>query len=308
MKKALRIVLYALIAIIVVFALALASMIRRDIPVKTIKELYADGASRFIEIEGTPVHYKDEGRGPVLLLLHGTSSSLHTWDGWTRSLKGEYRIVRMDLPAFGITGPNATGDYTVESYIKFLDAFTQKLGITKFHLAGNSLGGLIAWRYALARPAKINKLILIDAAGYPMRFEVFAIKLGRTPGLNRIVRWCTPRLLVEKSIKDAYGDEGKVTPELVDRYWKLLLREGNREAYMREVNAKRIDYSARIKDISAPTLIMWGELDRWIPLEYGRPFQKDIRGSRFILYPGVGHLPMEEIAEKSAQDARAFLK
>lgn len=308
MRKALRILLYALIAIIVVFALGLGLMVRRDIPVQRIKEMYADKESRYIDIEGTQVHYKDEGRGPVLVLLHGTSSSLHTWDGWTKSLEGGYRIVRMDLPAFGITGPNASGDYTVESYIRFLDAFTQKLGIHKFHLAGNSLGGLIAWRYALARPAKINKLILIDAAGYPMRSEVFAIKLGRTPGLNRIVRWCTPRVLVEKSIKDAYGDAGRVGPELVDRYWKLLLREGNREAYMREVNAKRIDYSGRIKTIAAPTLIMWGEMDRWIPLEYGRPFQKDIRGSRFILYPGVGHLPMEEIPEKSAQDARAFLQ
>jgi pimeloyl-ACP methyl ester carboxylesterase len=308
MKKALRFILYAVIALLVIILVALVSMVRRDIPVEKIKEMYTDEASRFVEIEGAAVHYKDEGRGPVLVLLHGTSSSLHTWDGWTKSLKGEYRIVRMDLPAFGITGPNTSGDYTVENYIKFLDAFMQRLGIKKFNLAGNSLGGLIAWRYALARPAKIDKLILVDAAGYPMRGEVFAIKLGRTPGLNRIVRWCTPRFLVEKSIKDAYGDAGKITPELIDRYWNLLLREGNREAYMREVNAKRVDHSARIKTIAVPTLIMWGELDRWIPLEYGRPFHKDIRGSRFILYPGVGHLPMEELPEKSARDARAFLR
>lgn len=308
MKKALRIIIYAIIALLVIILVALVSMVRRDIPVKTIKEMYTDKASRFVDIEGTSVHYKDEGKGPALLLIHGTSSSLHTWDGWTTSLKGKYRIVRMDLPGFGITGPNVSGDYTVESYIAFLDAFTHKLGIKKFNLAGNSLGGLIAWRYALARPEKINKLILVDAAGYPMRLEVFAIKLGRTPGLNRIVRWCTPRFLVEKSIKDAYGDTGKVSPELIDRYWRMLLREGNREAYMREVNAKRIDYTAKIKTISVPTLIMWGELDRWIPLEYGRPFQKDIRGSRFILYPGVGHLPMEEIPEKTARDARIFLK
>ncbi|MEM8548821.1 MAG: alpha/beta fold hydrolase, partial [Pseudomonadota bacterium] len=111
---------------------------------------WLNDASRFVAVAGSDAHYRREGTpgAPVLLLLHGTSSSLHTWDGWVSRLADDYDIVRVDLPGFGLTGPRADRDYTVSAYVAFLERFVARLGLTQFTIAGNSLGGNIAWRFA----------------------------------------------------------------------------------------------------------------------------------------------------------------
>ena len=138
---------------------------QNDIPVETLKKKYCNEQSKFIEINGQEIHYRDEGSGYPLVLVHGTSSSLHTWDAWTNELKNDFRIIRMDIPAFGITGETKDRNYTIENYVKFIDAFTTALGVDTFYLAGNSLGGEITWNYAYSHPDRVKKIILIDAAG-----------------------------------------------------------------------------------------------------------------------------------------------
>ncbi len=307
MKKTTKTALLITLGALLSGALISLTLVRLDIPADTVRAAYTDGDSKFVEVNSTAVHYKDQGSGPVLVLVHGTFGSLHTWDKWTEDLKGSFRVVRMDLPAFGVTGPGNGGDYSIGGYVAFLDAFASKLGLGRFSLAGNSLGGAIAWNYALAHPEKTGNLILVDAAGYPMKKLPFVIRLGTLPVLNMIGRYCTPRVLVEKAIMDVYGDDGKITPELVDRYHTLLLREGNRAAFIREIQAPRKDNSAMLKRISARTLILWGADDRWIPAEYGERFHRDIPGSELIVYPGAGHVPMEEIPLQTARDVKRFL-
>ncbi len=254
------------------------------------------------------VHYRVEGNGPPLLLLHGTAASLHTWEGWVQELKKDFKVISLDLPAFGLTGPNPKNDYSIGYYVEFLHRFMDRLGIHQFHLAGNSLGGQIAWNYALAYPHQVKKLVLIDAAGYGMGHKVpFVFTLARTPGLKTLMAYLSPRFMFSKSIEEVYGNDALVTDSLVDRYYELTLRDGNRKAFVERANLDFSFQAGRIKEVETPTLILWGELDEWIPLAHGQQFHQDIPNSQLIVYPGVGHVPMEEIPAQTAADARAFL-
>ena len=283
-----------------------ASQFRADIAVTELSAKYTNAASRFLTLQGMRVHYRDEGAGPTLVLLHGTASSLHTWEGWTQELQSNFRVVRLDLPGFGLTGPNATHDYSIPQYVSFLNAFADSLGLTNFHLAGNSLGGEIAWHFALAHPERVQSLVLIDAVGYPMTRKPFAFKLARNPLTKFFTRWITPRSLVEQSVLDVYGDDDKVTDELVQRYFDLTCRAGNRAVFVARANMEfGLEYD-RIKQITAPTLIQWGEQDMWVPVADAHRFDADIADSKLIIYEGIGHIPMEEIPERTARDAKIF--
>lgn len=309
MRRLLRKTLMVLVVLLAIVFIALLLLSNPDMPLNELKDKYTDGQSQFMEIEGMQVHYKDEGEGYPLLLLHGTASSLHTWDGWTEELKDSFRIIRMDLPAFGITGPNANNDYSLEAYNEFLNKFMDKLKVDSFYLAGNSLGGLIAWNYALAAPNRVTKLILVDPAGYwdEERKMILGLRIARIPVVRTILKHVTPRFMVEKSIRQCYGDTSKVEGWLIDRYHHLLLREGNRAAYVARMNEPYEYNSPRIGTIPQPTLILWGELDQLIPVRDAYKFEEDIENAELIVYDGIGHIPMEEIPEQTAQDALGFL-
>ena len=306
MKKSVAYTLAAVAALIIITPLP---FVRFDIPLETMKKKYADGSSRFMSLDGMPVHYRDEGKGYPVVLVHGTSSSLHTWDGWTRELAKKYRVIRMDIPAFGLTGPSSNGDYTIGAYVKFLDAFLSKLELRKFHIAGNSLGGLIAWNYALAHPGKVDRLVLVDAAGYPHMKIPGLFRLMKIAPVAFIGKHITPRFLVTRNLREVYGDDSKITDALIDRYYEMALREGNRRAFIDRVRTPR-DFDENLKKlgtITSPTLVMWGKDDLWIPVENAYNFTRDIPGSKLVVYDGVGHVPMEEIPERSVSDAMEFL-
>jgi pimeloyl-ACP methyl ester carboxylesterase len=288
-------------------ALAIASQVARDIPLDELKRSYAGGASRFVDVDGLPVHYRDEGEGAPLVLLHGTGASLHTWDAWAEALRGHFRVIRMDLPGFGLTGPNREDDYRIDTYVAFLEAFRTKLGLDGFALAGNSLGGQIAWSYALAHPARVRALVLLDPSGYPIDRPALVFRLARIPGCSWLMTKLDPGPITGKTLRDAYADPRKVTPALVERYRKLALREGNRRAFVARVARRGWDRSADIARIRSPTLILWGAQDRLIPVEHAQRFVRAIPGASLIVYEGVGHVPMEEIGERSAADADAFV-
>ncbi len=296
------------ITILILF-ITIAANIHLDILPSELEKKYFLPTSGYINIEELKVHYSDEGQGYPLVLIHGTSSSLHTWQGWTEKLKKHFRIIRMDVPAYGLTGPNRDHDYSEEWYDQFLVSFLNQLKIEKCHIAGNSRGGAIAWYFSAKHPERIKGLILVDAAGYPYRGDIsLAFRLARTPVLNKIAKNITPRYLVKKSLGEVYYDKNKITENLVDRHFDLLLRRGNRNAFIaRSIN--REPYSQKlIKSVKAPTLIMWGKADSWITPDRAELFKKDIPGSKVIIYPRAGHVPMEEIPMKTAGDALNFLK
>ncbi len=298
-----------LLAVLLLLVAALGLHFRADISLDTLKASYANGVSAFVEIEGMPVHYRLEGKGKeTLVLLHGTGASLHTWDVWTELLKDKYQILRMDLPAFGLTGPDPQNRYEIKDYVSFLDKLLVKLNVNKFHLGGNSLGGQIAWEYALAYPEKVDKLVLIDAGGIPTdKARPWVFRLAKTPVLNQIVRYVTPRFFFKNNLTQVYADPSKISPELIDRYYELTRREGNRQAFIERAKIEsKSDYQA-LRNLKNPTLIIWGKEDHWIPVKNAQIFSDLLPNDTLIVFDNAGHVPMEEIPETTAQSTFVFL-
>jgi pimeloyl-ACP methyl ester carboxylesterase len=262
-----------------------------------------------MDINGMMVHYRDEGEGPVLFLIHGTFSSLHTFNSWTRILKTQYRIVRLDLPGFALTGPMTDGKYDIEVYLSFLNKFLNNLNIKKCHIAGSSLGGWLAWEYCVANPKMVDKLILIGAAGLfvDQRLPLPFI-MAKAPLIKKFVKHVLPKGLVEKFLKEVYGDTHKVTGELVERYYDLVMKPGNREAFIDLVNTKYEFHGDLVSQIESPTMIMWGKEDNWVTLKNAYAFHERIKDSIMVLYDGVGHVPMEESPMETASDLISFLE
>jgi len=302
----------SLFAFLLVALLGGGTLITPDLPSEYLEKKYANGASKFADIDGLRVHYRDDGQvdnDKVLVLVHGSNASLHTWEGWVRELSANFRIITMDLPGHGLTGPDVKGRYDWISMANMLDALVQKIGVERFAIAGNSMGGAVAWNYALMHPEKIEKLILIDSRGYPSEEPMPPIfKAYATPGLGQMMTVVTPRFAVEGSIRDLYGDSSKITDDLVTLYHDMTLRTGNREATRQRLSAPSNDHQLKnIGDIKVPTLVMWGKSDRWILPKYAQRFIADIEGARLKLYDDLGHLPMEEAPKRTAQDAQNFL-
>lgn len=284
-----------------------------DRPVAELKARWAAPPSVFVEVAGMSVHLRDEGprddQTPIVL-LHGTSASLHTWEGWSRALTGKRRVIRFDLPGFGLTGPAPDNDYTIERYARFVLAMLDKLDVRRCTLAGNSFGGHVAWVIALVAPERVERLILVDAGGY--RQEPASVPIGfriaRLPVVNRVAQFVLPRGIIAASLRNVYGDPGKVTPELVDLYYAIAVREGNRRALgQRFVQAPPGALAERIPEIKQPTLILWGGRDRLIPPANAERFRRDIVGSRLVLFSHLGHVPQEEDPTETVGAVKEFL-
>lgn len=274
-----------------------------------LQRTYTNEHSQFAQVAGMDVHYRDEGSGLPILLVHGISSSLHTWDGWTEQLKSDYRVVRLDLPGFGLTGAHPENEYSIDRYITVIDALARHLNLETFYLVGNSLGGWIAWEYTYKFPQKVSKLILIDAAGFVTPDDPpKPIRMAQKPIFKKIATKSAPKCLVRKYVKQAYGDRKKVSKELVNRYFELSNAPGNPLAFYTIANSQYQSNTENLTEIEVPTLIMWGQEDKkWIDVSHAYLFKEALPNNQLIIYPGVGHLPMEEVPLKSVRDAREFL-
>ena len=226
MKNNYKVTTVGLIGIPVLLASYVAFNWALDRPVSALRERWALPPSIFVDIAGMRVHLRDEGphndRTPIVL-LHGAASSLHMWDGWVKELATARRVIRFDLPGFGLTGPSPNGNYSFDRYARFVITLVEKLGIKRFHLAGNSLSGNAAWYTALTHAERVEKLILVDATGYRHKPDSvpLALRLAKFSVLKNITAHFLPRGIVCNDIKSIYGDPTKVTDEQIDRYYEL---------------------------------------------------------------------------------------
>ena len=260
-------------------------------------------------INGSLVHYRVEGEGDPLLLIHGAFSSLHTFDKWVKLLSDDHQIIRLDLPGFGLSDSMTGHDYSIKAFVDFLVKFLDQLGIDQCHVAGSSLGGWLAWEMALRKSARINKLVLISSAGFLEDHTIpLPFKMARTPVLGKVMKYAITKSVLRKFLNEVFVDQKQVTDALVDRYYDLINRAGNPEAFLSMANGKYQNRTNKLKNIKASTLIMWGEEDAWLPVESGYWFQVCIPDSKLIIYEGVGHIPMEEAPGVTASDLRKFLK
>jgi len=314
MKKFIMIITGTLIVLMFLIGAFVLSAWAPDRPVSELKARWAKPPSVFIKVEGMNVHLRDEGpRDDVqpIVLLHGTSSSLHTWEGWAQTLKYKHRVIRFDLPGFGLTGPSPDNVYTIENYSQFVVALLDKLGVQRCALAGNSFGGYVSWATAVADPDRVKAIILVDASGY--RFQSASVPIGfriaQIPVLNRLAANILPRSLIESSLKNVYGDPGKVKPDLIDLFFDITVREGNRHALLeRFKQSSPGEMANRIPEIKVPTLIMWGGRDRLIPPDIAERFNHDIAGSEIVIFDDLGHVPQEEDPFRTVAVAEKWLK
>lgn len=307
MKKFLKILAFIVVLLIITFF----AIQKKSFPLEELKKKYANASSKFLTFDGMQVHYRVEGEGKPIVLIHGTGASLQTWDGWTDSLvKNNYKVIRIDMPAFGLTGPNTTNDYSSKMYVDFFDRFLHQIGIDTFAMAGNSLGGEIAWKYTLAHPEKVTKLILVDPAGFYSTEKgngAIIFKLAKIKWLASIMSKIDTKMIVEKTLKDVYFDENKITQKQKELYYDMSMREGNRESFSQRVQQVDKEPKLDVSAIKIPTLIQWGKQDILIDVSLSNHFTK-IKNAKLILYDNCGHSPQEEIPEKSVTDVINFLK
>ncbi|WP_421931290.1 alpha/beta fold hydrolase [Phenylobacterium sp.] len=288
----------------------------KDIPYATLEAKYGGPASHYMDLPGDlRVHYRDQGRadGPTVVLVHGFAASLHTWEPWVARLAPDYRVISLDLPGHGLTRAPEGYVAAQATNVAVVDELTRNLKADRFVIVGNSMGGGVAWAYALAHPERLRGLVLVDAAGWPREEKgkekpPVVFKLLGNPVGRAFLRNINPRPLAAKGLRSAYVDEKIVTPALVDRYVELALAPGHRAILTsgRDGPQRRID-NAVFKTIKTSTLVMHGEADTVIDVAAGRGLAGAIPGAKLITYPGVGHVPMEQIPDKSVADLKAFL-
>jgi pimeloyl-ACP methyl ester carboxylesterase len=293
----------------------LTACMARDIPYAKLEAKYASPASRYMDLPGgLRVHYRDQGPrdAPVIVLVHGFSASLHAWEPWVARLP-DYRVISLDLPGHGLTRAPADDVPSTDRSVAVVDQVTSRLGVQHFVIGGNSMGGGVSWNYALKHPDKLDGLVLVDAGGWPSserpKGQPMVFKLLANPVGRWVLRHADPRLMAEKGLKQAYEDETLVTPAVVTRYVELARAPGHRAIL---TGGRGGPPGAKVtpetfKSITVPTLVMVGEKDQVIPADNSRKLAGAIPGARLVVYPEGGHVPMEQLPDKSAADLRAFL-
>ncbi|QDH35477.1 alpha/beta hydrolase [Porphyrobacter sp. YT40] len=310
-----------LLAIVGLLVIAFLVFRTPDTDPAAMRAKYGGPPSQFVSIgDGVKVHLRDEGPrdAPAIMLLHGSNADLHTWEPWVQGLKGQYRVIRFDQIGHGLTGPDPQGDYSRANYAQDILEVADALGLERFVLAGNSMGGKHALAFAIAHPERLGGLVLVDASGGPMLESAGAeedddsgnigFTIAQTPGINLLAEQITPRSLIRQSLEQSVSNTAVVTEAAVDRYWELLRYPGNRRATMARFGLPYDPLSAaEIAAVTTPTLILWGEEDRLIPLAAGRWLASTLPNNRLVTYPGIGHLPHEEAPAATVRDLQAWL-
>ncbi|MDE2161209.1 MAG: alpha/beta fold hydrolase, partial [Burkholderiales bacterium] len=248
-----------------------------------------------------------------IVLMHALAGSLHTWDGWAQALRQQRRVIRFDLPGNGLSGPwtgrYAGADYAAATEARFVFDLLDRLHVERAVLGGNGLGGEIAWRMALLAPRRAAALILVAPGGVdaPPPSPPLPLRAARLPLWRWFAPWVLPRGLVAQALAAAYGHRDRVSGDLVDRYFELALRDGNRSAYARALHEQQPATPAQLAALRLPTLILWGGRDRLLPPAQGLRLQQAVAGSRRIVIDDLGHLPQEEDPARSLAPVRAFL-
>ena len=275
---------------------------------------YGGAPSQFLALgDRQIVHLRDEGprAAPVIVLLHGSNDDLHTWDPWAAQLSKQYRVIRFDQIGHGLTGPSPGGDYSPAAFVATVDQVTARLGISKFALVGNSMGGANALHYALAHGDKLTGLVLLDAGGAPRTGKEpgnIGFKIARMPVLRNLMLTVTPRAIVEQSLRQSVWNQAVVSDATVDRFWEMLRYPGNRQATLDRFGAGWVAFApAQLALLQMPVLIMWGAHDRLIDPAAAQWFNRALPGSTLIVYADSGHLPMQEVPQRSADDLTRWL-
>lgn len=318
MLKFLSYTVLILLAILVLAGLVAWLALRApDLPAQQLEREFATPHERYVELSpGLRLHYRDEGPGdaPVVVLLHGYGDSYATWEGWAPVLRDRWRVISLDLPGHGLTAAPAGYVLDFDGYTQLVQAFADKIGVKEFAVAGNSMGGGVAWKLAVAAPTRVKALVLAAAAGWPsegapsasLAFRLLQYKWGRD-----LLASIDNRPLIKQGLTAQVHDKALITDVLIDRWARYQRYPGHRDILMSaSPTARRLsaeDVTGQLATLHVPTLILHGEADPLIPVEHSRRFAAAIAGAKLVVYPEVGHLPQREIPERSAKEVADFL-
>lgn len=318
MKKFILKLLKVLLSLVLIVILGLLACYRGDISPEELIGKYSDENSFFLKVDGINVHVKVRGEGEPIFLIHGSFSSLHTWEDWENELSPYFMTISMDLPGHGLSGPDIQKRYGIEDYSKLVFGIADHLGLDEFHVAGNSMGGGVALKMASDQPERILTLNLIDSSGARQKTKTdttqsksynsgaWIFKVAQNPVFNKLLLKCTPKFVFGLNLKQVFYDNSKITDEMLTRYYELLRREGNRQATLDRLTTRK-PYEVDFEKLTMPVLIMWGKHDAWIPISNGESLAESIPGSKLKVFENAGHVPMEEIPTETVSEYLAFL-
>jgi pimeloyl-ACP methyl ester carboxylesterase len=305
----LKLALLILLALALIIAGLAAWLYTPDKPAAALRAKYDDAATSYITVAGITLRVRDTGPGtaPALILLHGFGASLDTWEPWSQTLSQHYRVIRFDLPGFGLTGPDPTGDYSDQRATKIIAALMDHLDIQKATLIGNSLGGRIAWQFAAAYPGRTDKLILISPDGFASPGFDYD-KAPNLPFIMKLLPYTLPKFMLRANLAIAYANPKNLTPQTLTRYHDMMLAPKDRAAMLTRM-AQTILKNPKptLNEIQAPTLLLWGAKDGMIPISNAADYQADIPHTTLITLPTQGHVPFEEAPALSLPPVMQFL-
>lgn len=285
-----------------------------DLPRAELEERYLAAPTDMVEVGVWRLHVRDSGTPPdarqaaPVLMLHGFGSSLHTWDSWAQTLSAEHRVIRVDLPGSGLSLPDPAGDYSDARALELLLALLDQLGVDRTSIVGHSMGGRIAWTFAARHPERVRKLVLVAPDGFASPHFDYG-KSVDVPAALTVMRYVLPRPLLKMNLQAAYARLETLDEGLVSRYHDLIRAPGAREAMLERLRQTvLVRPDPLLRQIRAPTLLLWGELDRMIPITNAEDYMQALPGSRLVSLPDTGHVPQEETPQRSLQPVLEFLR
>ena len=321
MKKILKWIGIFIIAILIIL---IYSGTYLDIPREKLEAKYATGSSQFLDLpDGARIHFRDEGRpdNPTIVLLHGFNGSLFNFERLVPLLAKDFRLISIDLPGFGLTGAIPSANYTTESFMDTVTSLTNQLGIEKFLIAGNSMGGGVAWRYTLEHPAKVEGLILLASSGVGSKEDVkkfeerennppIVWKLMNSTLFKKFLNYYTPKFFATEGLKRSVYDQKFADADHANQFHDLVLLQGSRNAILSmTMGGRRQMYGPEsLSKITSPTLVIHGEEDNIIGFERSSVFKENIVNAEIKIYPEIGHLPMYEDPVRTANDIIKFFQ
>ncbi len=305
LRSRLIVIIAASLSAILVAAAAL--LYTPDQPRAALERKYPAG---YLSVAGIRLRLRDTGPrdAPALIMLHGFGASLQTWDGWSDILSQNFRVVRFDLPGFGLTGPDPANDYSDARAMRILAALMDRLGLASATLIGNSMGGRIAWMFASLHPERVDRLVLISPDGFASPGIAYG-KRQAVPPVVRLLPYVMPRSLLRSSLAPAYANPALLTDATVTRYYDLMLAPGTRAAIVARTGQTMIeDPVPMLRRVRAPTLLVWGEKDAMIPFGNASDYLREIPSARLAALPDLGHVPFEEAPRRSLAPVLVFLQ
>jgi pimeloyl-ACP methyl ester carboxylesterase len=304
-----KIVFLLLLLVLVIIIAGGVWLYTPDRSAAALRAKYDLPGTTYINVAGISLRVRDTGprTAPAVILLHGFGASLDTWEPWAAIMSEHYRVIRYDLPGFGLTGPDPSGDYSDARSMEILAALMDHLGIAQASLIGNSLGGKIAWNFAVAYPDRVDRLVLVSPDGFASPgFEYD--KKPKLPAMLKLLPYTLPRPMLRMNLAIAYADKSRLTNTILDRYEDMMLAPGDRAAMLDRMQQVMLQNpEPLLRRIQAPTLLLWGEKDGMIPFSNAADYLRDIPNAKLVPLPGLGHVPFEEAPAESLPPVMAFL-